>query len=151
MGGVPQRFCGCLVGKLCSALCSAAGQNLAAVLGCHSLTETVLFLALTLLGLIGTKHFIAPAFQIKYSTAAHCVAVVGLVVSVFGLFRRWSKPWSVFANFAKTGNLLPRDLRGRKIPSAAQYIATDGLLYSISWTFVNSFSTKLCRLSCFSV
>ena len=45
-----------LVAQLFSALCSAAGQNLAAVRGRHSLAEAVLFLALTLLGLIGTEH-----------------------------------------------------------------------------------------------
>jgi len=39
-----------------SALRSAAGQNLAAVGGRHSLAEAVLFLALTLLRLIGTQH-----------------------------------------------------------------------------------------------
>jgi hypothetical protein len=50
------------VGELGSAFCSAAGQNLAAVSGCHSFAESVLFLALTLLGLIGTKHSDAPAF-----------------------------------------------------------------------------------------
>ena len=39
-----------------SALRSAAGQHLAAVGGRHSLAEAVLFLALKLLGLIGTEH-----------------------------------------------------------------------------------------------
>ena len=44
------------VGELCSALCSAASENLAAVGGLHSFAEAVLFLALKLLGLIGTEH-----------------------------------------------------------------------------------------------
>ena len=44
------------VAELCSAFCSAAGQDLAAVRGGHSLAEAVLFLALTLLRLIGKKH-----------------------------------------------------------------------------------------------
>ena len=41
--------------ELCSALCSAASEDLAAVCGGHSLAEAVLFLALKLLGLIGTN------------------------------------------------------------------------------------------------
>lgn len=45
--------------KLCSALCSAAGEDLAAICGSHSLAEAVLFLALTLLGLISTQHILA--------------------------------------------------------------------------------------------
>ena len=44
------------VAELGSALCSAASQNLAAVGSRHSLAEAVLFLALTLLGLISAKH-----------------------------------------------------------------------------------------------
>ena len=39
-----------------AALCTAASQNLAAVLGGHALAETMLLGALTLLGLIGTNH-----------------------------------------------------------------------------------------------
>ena len=42
--------------ELGSAFRSAAGKDLAAVRGLHSLAEAVLFLALELLGLIGTKH-----------------------------------------------------------------------------------------------
>ena len=45
-----------LVAQLFSALRSAAGQNLAAVRGRHSLAEAVLFFALALLGLIGAEH-----------------------------------------------------------------------------------------------
>ena len=45
-----------LVAQLFSALRSAAGQDLAAVRGRHSLAEAMLFLALALLGLIGTEH-----------------------------------------------------------------------------------------------
>ena len=45
-----------LGGQLCSALCTAAGQNLAAVLGGHSLAEAMDLGSLTLLGLIGTQH-----------------------------------------------------------------------------------------------
>ena len=45
-----------LVGEASSAFCSAASEDLAAVGGGHSLAEAVLFLALALLGLIGTKH-----------------------------------------------------------------------------------------------
>ena len=39
-----------------SALCSAAGENLASVAICHSLAETVFHLALTLFGLISSFH-----------------------------------------------------------------------------------------------
>ena len=45
-----------LGGQLCSALGTAAGQNLAAVLGGHSLTETMHLGSVALLGLIGTQH-----------------------------------------------------------------------------------------------
>lgn len=40
---------------LCSALCSTASQNLAAVCGGHSLAEAVLLGALELLGLISAR------------------------------------------------------------------------------------------------
>ena len=50
------------VAQLFSALRSAAGQNLAAVGGRHSLAEAMLFLALTLFGLVGTEHRISPFF-----------------------------------------------------------------------------------------
>ena len=45
-----------LGGQLCSALGTAASQNLAAVLGGHSLSETMHLGSVTLLGLIGTQH-----------------------------------------------------------------------------------------------
>ena len=45
-----------LVGQAGAALGAAAGQNLAAVAGGHTLAEAVLLGALTLFGLIGTKH-----------------------------------------------------------------------------------------------
>ena len=45
--------------ELCSAFCSAAGKNLAAVCSAHSLAETVFLAALAFLGLIGTKHMSA--------------------------------------------------------------------------------------------
>ena len=48
-----------LVGELCASLRAAAGEDLAAVAGGHSLAEAVLFLALTLLRLIGTEHVFA--------------------------------------------------------------------------------------------
>jgi hypothetical protein len=51
------------VAELGSALGSAAGEDLAAVGGLHSLAEAVLFLALELLGLVGTKHFLH-SFQV---------------------------------------------------------------------------------------
>ena len=57
------------VAELCSALRSAAGENLAAVRGSHSLAEAVLLLALMLLGLVGTKHFLALLSGQKYSTS----------------------------------------------------------------------------------
>ena len=45
-----------LVGQTSSALRSSTSQNLAAVSSSHSLAETVLHLAMTLLGLISTEH-----------------------------------------------------------------------------------------------
>ena len=48
------------MGQTSAALGAAAGENLAAVLGSHSLAETVLHLAMTLLGLICTEHSLLP-------------------------------------------------------------------------------------------
>ena len=45
-----------LVGQAGAALRTAAGQDLAAVGGTHTLAESVLLGTLTLLGLIGTNH-----------------------------------------------------------------------------------------------
>ena len=50
--------------ELCSALCSAASEDLAAVCGSHSFAEAVLFLALTLLGLVSTQHVLCTPFRI---------------------------------------------------------------------------------------
>jgi len=46
----------CLVRKLLSALRSSSGENLAAVLGGHSLSEAVLLLAMDLFRLICSEH-----------------------------------------------------------------------------------------------
>ena len=54
--------------ELCSALCSAASEDLTAVCGGHSLAEAVLFFALTLLGLVGTQHNVLHSFRDYYST-----------------------------------------------------------------------------------
>src|SRR5699024_11259892 len=51
--GGPSLFS---VGQADTALRTTASQNLATIAGSHTLTETVLFGALTLFGLIGTKH-----------------------------------------------------------------------------------------------
>ena len=45
-----------LGGQNLAALCTAAGQNLAAVGSCHSLAETMNLGTMTLGGLIGTLH-----------------------------------------------------------------------------------------------
>ena len=45
-----------LSAQLMTTLRAAGGQNLAAVAGTHALAEAVFFLALTLLGLVGTEH-----------------------------------------------------------------------------------------------
>ena len=45
-----------LVSQARAALCAAAGQNLPAIASGHTLAEAVLLGALTLFGLIGTKH-----------------------------------------------------------------------------------------------
>ena len=50
---------------LCSALCSTASQNFAAVCGGHSLAEAVLLFALTLLGLVSTQHILCTPFRIN--------------------------------------------------------------------------------------
>ena len=56
-----------LVGELRAALRAAAGENLAAVAGGHSLAEAVLFLALALLGLIGTEHVLHSFLDSHYA------------------------------------------------------------------------------------
>ena len=61
-----------LVAQLSSALCSAACENLAAVSSGHSLAEAVLFLALALLGLIGTKHLGLTPFNNNTQQALSC-------------------------------------------------------------------------------
>lgn len=56
-----------LISEPGSALCTSARQNLAAVLGRHSLKETVLLLAMDLLGLVGSfnlSHFPDPLFNL---------------------------------------------------------------------------------------
>lgn len=46
-----------LVSQLLSSLCSAAGKHFTTVSGGHSLKETVLLLAMKLLGLISSLHY----------------------------------------------------------------------------------------------
>ena len=48
------------MGQASAALSAAAGKHLAAIGSSHSLAETVLLGALTLLGLIGTEHLHTP-------------------------------------------------------------------------------------------
>ena len=55
-----------LVRQALSALCSAAGKNLAAVSVSHSLAETVLHLAMTLLGLVSSFHSSNLRFTFEY-------------------------------------------------------------------------------------
>ena len=45
------------IGQSFSAFCASSFQNVSAVGSSHSLSETVLFLSLTLFGLIGSEHF----------------------------------------------------------------------------------------------
>ena len=49
-----------LGGQNLAALCTAAGENLAAVGSSHSLTETVNLGTVTAAGLIGTLHLVTP-------------------------------------------------------------------------------------------
>ena len=58
-----------LGGQNLAALCTAAGQNLAAVGSSHSLTETVNLGTMTTAGLIGTLHYITPPVNSICSTA----------------------------------------------------------------------------------
>lgn len=53
------------ISELLSALCTATGKNLASVLSGHSLSESVLLLALELFGLIGSEHSWNPPFNDK--------------------------------------------------------------------------------------
>ena len=57
-----RRFYADSGGELLSALGSAAGKNLAAVRGGHSLAEAVLHFALTLFGLVRSFHADTPPF-----------------------------------------------------------------------------------------
>ena len=68
------------VGQTSAALGTAAGQNLAAIAGGHTLAEAVLLGTLALLGLIGTKHggHLLIKFQAGFpgpTTALHGAAV----------------------------------------------------------------------------
>ena len=45
-----------LVGQSLSALCTSSLQNVSAVSSLHSLSETMLFLSLTLFGLVSSEH-----------------------------------------------------------------------------------------------
>ena len=62
-----NRRCGLffLVSQASAALSSSASQHLAAVGGSHSLAETVLHLAMTLLGLISTEHSVLPLSKLS--------------------------------------------------------------------------------------
>ena len=51
-----------------SALCAAAGKNLAAVRGSHSLAETMDLCAMALSGLIGTQHLVYTSCKIMLNS-----------------------------------------------------------------------------------
>ena len=57
-----------LISELLSALSASASENLAAVLCSHSLTETVLHLSVTFLGLISSFHCFDLLFKISIKT-----------------------------------------------------------------------------------
>ena len=63
-------FSAYLMGQTGAALRAAAGQNLAAVAGGHSLAEAVLLGTLALLGLIGTEHLCDTSIFIYYSSGS---------------------------------------------------------------------------------
>ena len=56
-----------LVGQFFSALSASSFQDISAIGGCHSLSEAVLFFSLTLFGLIGSEHCVAPPYICWYS------------------------------------------------------------------------------------
>ena len=47
-----------LIGQSFSAFCASSFEYVSSVGSCHSLSEAVLLLSLTLFGLIGSKHFV---------------------------------------------------------------------------------------------
>jgi len=57
-----------LGGQDSSAFCTAAGKNLAAVGGSHSLAESMDLSAMTLSGLIGTQHIVYTSCKIMLNT-----------------------------------------------------------------------------------
>ena len=57
-----------------AALCTTASQNLAAVSGSHSLTETVDLGTMTLGGLVGTLHVVNNSFQNHLCSAVRIAA-----------------------------------------------------------------------------
>ena len=71
-----------------AALCTAASQNLAAVLGGHALTETMLLGALTLLGLIGTNHAGTPPVQFGGTESSASTTPETGAVDKFGANKR---------------------------------------------------------------
>ena len=58
-------------GQNLAALCTAAGQNLAAVSGSHSLTETVDLGTMTIAGLVGTLHLDTPPNNNSYARQSY--------------------------------------------------------------------------------
>ena len=62
------------MGQASAALSAAAGKHLPAIGGFHSLAETVLLGALTLLGLIGTEHLHTPPVMICCETL--CISLL---------------------------------------------------------------------------
>ena len=70
-----------LVAQLCSALCASSLQNLSAVSGCHSLSEAVLHLSLTLLGLISSFHVSNSFLYLRsFKPEAQCFRHVSLII-----------------------------------------------------------------------
>ena len=60
-----------LGGQNLAALCAAASQNLAAIGGSHSLTETVDLGTMTIAGLVGTLHLDTPPIYNSYARQSY--------------------------------------------------------------------------------
>jgi len=81
--------------QLLATAATAACQYVAACLGLHSLAETVNLVALTLFGLISTKHFSCHPFKWDFyiTPGKKLVLLTGITLSIIRKFQGRVKPF----------------------------------------------------------
>lgn len=80
------------MGQPDSSLCAATGQNLAAVPCPHALHKAMLFAALALFRLIGTKHYYTPQSDCRKALAGNLL----FTVTHFVLYNLWLASVNLF-------------------------------------------------------